>query len=118
MKTVYDILIEKKMSAAHVESMKHEGVESNGQTLFAADLCVNEAQSGHWYRIEVLQEKKHQIRRMLTTLGYRVVRCIRIQFGPIKLAELVPGAYRELSASEINALRATGYAPVHPNRFV
>jgi 23S rRNA pseudouridine2605 synthase len=118
MKTVYDILLDKKLSAAGVESMKHEGVESNGQTLFAADLCAHEAQKGHWYRVEVLQEKKHHVRRMLTTPGYRVVRCVRIQFGPIKLAELVPGECRELSGREINALRATGYAPVHPNRLV
>ncbi len=49
--------------------------------------------------------RKRQIRRMLQALNNGVVRLHRIAFGPLAIGDLGEGETRELSASELSALR-------------
>jgi len=51
----------------------------------------------------------HQVKRMLAQVGYRVIKLKRIAYGPLRLGRLAPGAWRELTPQEIEALyRAVG----------
>ncbi|RCS41127.1 rRNA pseudouridine synthase [Bremerella cremea] len=55
----------------------------------------------------VLREgKNREIRRMLAKVGHKVLKLKRISIGPLKLGEVPAGAFRELSPSEVKALRA------------
>jgi 23S rRNA pseudouridine2605 synthase len=55
----------------------------------------------------VLDEgRNREIRRLLARLGHKVQRLIRIAVGPVRLGELPPGAVRELTQRELDALRA------------
>jgi 23S rRNA pseudouridine2605 synthase len=55
-----------------------------------------------------LQEgRKRQVRRMLQTVGYRVLALTRTQVGPVSLEGLAPGTWRKLRASELAALCET-----------
>lgn len=49
--------------------------------------------------------QNRQIRRMLARLGYKVRKLRRVQMGPLKLRELQPGQWRELSYRELRDLR-------------
>jgi pseudouridine synthase len=49
---------------------------------------------------------RRQIRRMCSAVGLRVVRLVRLRIGGIVLGRLRAGEWRELSASEVKALRA------------
>jgi 23S rRNA pseudouridine2605 synthase len=60
---------------------------------------------GTVYRIRLREGRKRQIRRMMEVLGRRVLRLHREAFGPIELGGLPPGAWRELTADEVAALR-------------
>lgn len=54
----------------------------------------------------ILREgKNREIRRMLAKVGHKVLRLRRVAIGPLKLGELPTGAFRELTATEIKALR-------------
>lgn len=54
----------------------------------------------------VREGKFHQVRRMFAARGRTVTALKRLQFGPLALDErLAPGAWRELSANELAALR-------------
>jgi 23S rRNA pseudouridine2605 synthase len=54
----------------------------------------------------VIEEgRNRQIRRMCEAVGLQVKRLRRTSIGPIKLGMLQPGQWRELSASEVGALR-------------
>ncbi len=54
----------------------------------------------------IREGKNRQIRRMCEAVGLDVIRLRRNAMGAVKLGMLQPGQYRELTKSEINALRA------------
>jgi 23S rRNA pseudouridine2605 synthase len=49
--------------------------------------------------------RNHQVKRMLAAMGLGVKRLHRSKYGPIGLEGLRPGAWRELTPAEINALK-------------
>ena len=54
----------------------------------------------------VLHEgRNRQVRRMAEAVGHRVTHLHRSRYGPLTLEGLEPGAWRELEASEVRALR-------------
>ena len=61
-------------------------------------------------RVElVLHEgRKHQVKRMLAAVGHPVVRLHRSAYAGLTLDGLEPGAYRELTAREVEQLRTAG----------
>jgi 23S rRNA pseudouridine2605 synthase len=55
----------------------------------------------------VLEEgRNREIRRMLARVGHKVLHLRRVALGPIRLGDLPPGGYRELSHDQLRALRA------------
>ena len=63
-----------------------------------------------WYRVVLTQGWKRQIRRMLTAVGSRVVRLIRVRIGTLRLGDLAAGAVRPLTRAEREGL-ARSVAP-------
>ncbi|HEY8764653.1 MAG TPA: pseudouridine synthase [Solirubrobacteraceae bacterium] len=55
--------------------------------------------------------RNRQIKRMCEHVGHRVRRLERVQFGPLALGELKPGAYRRLAEAELQALQEAGAGP-------
>ena len=54
----------------------------------------------------VLREgRNREIRRMAAKIGHKVRQLERIAIGPLRLDELPPGAYRELTQDELRSLR-------------
>ena len=58
------------------------------------------------FTIILTQGLNRQIRRMCEALGYRVVRLKRVRIMNIRLDGLARGAWRELTAEELRALKA------------
>ncbi|MGH3058614.1 MAG: pseudouridine synthase [Gaiellaceae bacterium] len=59
-------------------------------------------------RLEVVlhEGRKHQVKRMCAAVGHPVTRLRRPVYAGLSLAGLAPGEWRELSAAEIESLRA------------
>ncbi len=58
----------------------------------------------------VLDEgRNREIRRMLAKVGHKVQKLVRVAVGPIRLADMPPGAYRKLSPQEVKALREAAH---------
>jgi 23S rRNA pseudouridine2605 synthase len=58
--------------------------------------------------ITIREGRKRQVRRMLEAVGHPVAALERVAFGPLGLGGLEPGAYRRLTAAELDRLRASG----------
>lgn len=55
----------------------------------------------HWVEITIHEGRYHIIRRLIEALGMKVLRLIRIDFGPINLGDLKTGRHRVLNQSEV-----------------
>ncbi|GMR12034.1 MAG: pseudouridine synthase [Gemmatimonadota bacterium] len=57
--------------------------------------------------------RKREVRRMLSAVGHEVMALRRVRFGPIELAGLARGEWRELTKDEVRALRTIAAGPAH-----
>ena len=48
--------------------------------------------------------RKREVRRMMSVVGHHVLRLRRTRFGPVRLGDLEPGAFRELTPGEVEGL--------------
>lgn len=63
------------------------------------------ARASSWWRIELFEGRTRQIREMFFRVGHPVQRLRRVAIGRLEDTELPLGAWRELSADELAALR-------------
>jgi 23S rRNA pseudouridine2605 synthase len=56
------------------------------------------------FQLTITEGRKRQIRRACASLGFPVVRLIRVRLGPLRLGSLAPGARRPLTGRERRAL--------------
>lgn len=64
-----------------------------------------------WLKIVLDEGKNRHIRRLLSALGVKVLRLVRVAIGPVNLGNLPKGAYRPLKAKERNALSRGSLQP-------
>lgn len=57
------------------------------------------------FRMTITRGKSRQVRRMVETVGLRVVHLIRIGFGSLALGDLKVGRYRHLEPEEVAAMK-------------
>jgi 23S rRNA pseudouridine2457 synthase len=57
-----------------------------------------------WLRISIQEGMNRQVRRMTAAVGYPTLRLVRVSIGPVMLAHLQPGHYRELSEREVRQI--------------
>ncbi len=60
-----------------------------------------------WWKVEVTEGRTHEVRELFFRAGHHVQRLRRVAVGPIRDNRLGPGDFRELSAKEVELLRAT-----------
>jgi 23S rRNA pseudouridine2605 synthase len=65
---------------------------------------------GTWLRVRVGEGRKREVRRILAAVGLRVARLVRTRMGPLTLAGLRSGAWRQLTPDEVLALEGRGPA--------
>ena len=56
--------------------------------------------------ITIREGRNRELRRILAKIGHKVLRLKRVAMGPFRLAKLPSGAYRELTAAEVESLRS------------
>ena len=59
----------------------------------------------HWIEITIHEGRYHIIRRLIESLGLKVLRLIRIDFGPISLGDMKSGRHRVLNSQELTNLQ-------------
>jgi 23S rRNA pseudouridine2457 synthase len=58
-----------------------------------------------WLRLILHEGRKREIRHMTAAVGLPTLRLVRVAIGPLSIAGLQPGEWRDLTPSEIAALR-------------
>lgn len=68
-----------------------------------------------WVEIQIHEGRNRQVRHMTAAVGFPTLRLIRSAIGPVKLDDLAPGEWRELTEYELKSLWKQ--APVRSNRL-
>lgn len=97
----YEVILGQSFDTKHIPKLL-KGIYLEEGRAKAAHVHVEGANK---LRVILTQGINRQIRRMFAALGYKVKRLTRTRLGPLKLARLPRGAWRELSAKEVDALR-------------
>jgi 23S rRNA pseudouridine2605 synthase len=58
----------------------------------------------HWIEVTIHEGRYHIIRRLIESLGMKVLRLIRLEFGPISLGDMKSGRHRVLNSQELTNL--------------
>jgi 23S rRNA pseudouridine2605 synthase len=65
---------------------------------------LRRGQKHSWLEMTLDEGKNRHIRRLLETLGVKVLRLVRVAVGPLELGDLKKGAVRELASREKQAV--------------
>ncbi len=85
-----------------------EGVElEDGPARALAVRVLREERRGAVVSLVLREGRKREVRRLLEAVGYPVGRLRRVRFGPVRLGRLPVREWRELTTTEIRALRET-----------
>ncbi|NUO82891.1 rRNA pseudouridine synthase [candidate division KSB1 bacterium] len=106
---VYRVQLERLPTSAELLQLEH-GVRLGDFKTLPARITLEATQKHantreHWLRIAIHEGKNRQVRRMFAAVGCEVRRLIRLSIGPLQLGDLPLGAWRELTASEVQALK-------------
>ena len=77
----------------------------DGMTSPAIVKKVRKVEANSWLEITIREGRKHQVKRMLESVGHPVIKLMRIRMGPLSLGNLESGEFRFLTDREANALR-------------
>jgi 23S rRNA pseudouridine2457 synthase len=61
-----------------------------------------------WIEVTLREGMNRQVRRMTAAVGHPTLRLVRVAIGPITLADLLPGQWRELTTKQTDEL----YGPI------
>jgi pseudouridine synthase len=60
-----------------------------------------------WLEVVLAEGKNREVRRMIEAVGFKVLKLVRTRLGPLTLAGLEIGKWRNLTPDEVAALRRT-----------
>ncbi|NET11158.1 MAG: pseudouridine synthase [Merismopedia sp. SIO2A8] len=58
-----------------------------------------------WLELTLTEGRNRQVRRMTAAIGFPTLRLIRVAIGPLTLAGLKPGEWRDLTSPEVKQLK-------------
>lgn len=107
----YRVSVQGRVRAATLRTLAR-GVELEGRMLVPSSVRLLEAgEARSVLELELLEGRRHQIRRLLRAVGHPVRRLVRTSYGPLRLRGLRVGASRRLTPSERRALEALAREP-------
>jgi 23S rRNA pseudouridine2605 synthase len=109
---VYEVKVKGQPPAAELEKLRQRGVVVDGRHTVPVridPLRVSGPREGKntWWTVELAEGRTRQIREMFFRIGHPVQRLRRVAIGPLRDASLAPGALRELTEQEVEALRGS-----------
>ncbi len=102
---IYQVWVSPKLETEKIYKLKNQGlcIEKRLVKPLKFELIKNEQKK--WvYEVVVKEGVKREVRKMISYLGGKVHKLLRVQFGPLKLKNLKPGEIRPLSSQELKEL--------------
>lgn len=101
----YEVLVKGQPDAQTLYRWAEGGFVVDGKKVGKMIVKPMSSAGPGWLKIIMREGRKRQIRVIAEELGYPVHTLRRVRFGPIKLGNLKPGAWRHLSPREVDRLK-------------
>jgi len=101
----YRVTVQGHPSPRALAALRRGVVLEDGPTAPAQVRVLSRDRDTSVLEVVIHEGRKRQVRRMCAAVGHPVVALQRVGFGPLSLGRLPPGAVRELSSREVEALR-------------
>jgi 23S rRNA pseudouridine2605 synthase len=100
----YEALVQGRPTPEKLRELER-GIRLEGEQTAPARAKAVEPRGEETRVVLVIREgKKRQVRRMSQAIGHEVLELVRVRVGGLKLGDLPPGEWRELTPREVNAL--------------
>jgi pseudouridine synthase len=97
-----------------------DGVRTRPAWIERVSTTASRGEGNAWFRVVLREGRTRQIRRMFESIGHPVSKLKRVAIGPVRDERLPVGAYRALSAREVDllkrSLRPDSRAPLAASR--
>ena len=102
---LYHVQVDALVDADQLARM-HNGIrlEDGSVMAVAAARLLRRGEKNSWLEITLQEGKNRQIRRIVESLGLKVLRLVRVALGPLRLGSLAKGESRELSETELREI--------------
>jgi len=113
------------LSDDQLEQLRQGITLADGPTLPAIVRRIRDGAKYTFFEITITEGRNRQVRRMVESLGAKVLKLVRTGIGGIEIGSLEIGKYRELTEDEVVALRGmrpvrklsrSGHSALAPNR--
>lgn len=102
---IYNVTLKGKVSNEELDRLRAVK-ELDGEKIAPVGVeLVNRSETQSVVRFTLTEGKNREIRRICEKIGVTITRLKRVSLGPIRLGDLKSGEYRELSSSELRALK-------------
>lgn len=103
----YKVLLAATPDEEQLETWRRGVVLEDGERTLPADVRIeSKLGKGAWVRIIMREGRKRQIREIGKRIGLPVVRILRVRIGTLRLGDLKPREWRNLTLEEVNTLRS------------
>lgn len=106
MRRVYEVEVEGRVGAAALPRWARGVTLRDGPAKASEVRLLSRTRNTTWLRLSFTEGRYREVKRFCQALGHRVVRLRRVQFGPLRLGRLAPGATRPLTPAELARLGA------------
>jgi 23S rRNA pseudouridine2605 synthase len=104
----YQVNASKHLSEEQLESLRNGVTLRDGRTRPAIVYRIRESGGRTVFEITITEGRNRQVRRMVESLGAKVLKLVRTGIGPLRIADLAIGSARALRDEEVRALRGGG----------
>jgi len=104
-KRVYEVKVEGSVEEKALKRLK-DGVTIDGKPARAEKIILRKKSASQTdFTLTIGEGRKREIRKMCDAIGHRVLELKRIAFGPLRLKGLKTGSVRELTGTELKAIK-------------
>ncbi len=100
----YHVQVSGKPDATVLAAMQSGVVDAGDMLKARRATWLRAGERNTWIEVVLDEGRNRHIRRLLGTLGFDVMRLIRVEIGPLSLGDLPKGHWRPLSAEEVHSL--------------
>jgi pseudouridine synthase len=101
---VYRVKVKGILERDVLETVRR-GLFLDGRRTLPAPVTRISSQANTWIEVVLYEGRRNQIRRVFERLGHPVLKLRRTAIGPISDRNLLPGAFRRLTPSEVSRLK-------------